>query len=46
MDFWVDRANSGGLGDAMALSGGSHALWDRGRLGRMVVMVWNACEAR
>ena len=46
MDFWVDRANSSGLGDAVALSGGPYALWDHGRLRRMMVMVWDAWVAR
>ena len=46
MDFLVDRANSSGLGDVVALPNGSHALWDRGRLRRMVVMVWDAWVAR
>ena len=38
VDFWVCRANFGGLGDAVALFSSSHARGDRGRLRKVVVM--------
>ena len=37
-EFWVAVGNYGGLGGAMTLSGFSHALWDRGRLGKAMVV--------